>query len=357
MFFRWLLSPLWVVVVGRADATRQCTLLRTLAIAVEKQFPLVPFLEALADEAGGSWRWKVRGLAELISAGTSIPDALEAMPGILPCDTVAMIRVGAQTGNIVGALREAARLARRRGDEPTVHFHGTLVYLTTVVLALGLVGTFIMIWIIPKYRAIFDGFEVRLPALTEALIHFCGAVNWYLAIPFFPLGILGIWTGLSLALELMGWAPVHPGGPSSRIWPRLKSPHLLRCLSVAIEGRRPLSQALQILAEQHPDFAFRRRVAVISNDVERGDDCWIQLRAAGMLQRGEPALLEAAQRVGNLTWALRSMADRIERRAEYRCQIIVEFFDPVLVLCMGTVVGTFCISLFLPLIELLQKLS
>ena len=76
-----------------------------------------------------------------------------------------------------------------------------------------------------------------------------------------------------------------------------------------------------------------------------------------MLLRGEPALLEAAQRVGNLTWALRGMADSIERRAEYRYLIILEFFDPVLVLCMGIVVGTFCVSLFLPLTELLSKLS
>src|SRR5258708_4784723 len=175
MFLRWLLAPLWAVLMGRAEATRQGTLLWTLAVALEKQFPLVPFLEALADEAGGSWRWKVRGLADLISAGTSIPDALEAVPRILPGDTVALIRVGAQTGNLTGALREAARLARRRGEEPTVHFQGTIVYVAAVLLALTGVSLFIMVWIIPKYKAIFNGFDVRLPALTELVIQICDA--------------------------------------------------------------------------------------------------------------------------------------------------------------------------------------
>lgn len=360
-FFRWLLAPFWTALLGRAQATRQATLLWTLAVAVEKQFPIVVFLEALADEAGGSWRWKVRGLAELIAVGTSIPDALEAMPGILPRDTVAMVRVGAQTGNLVGALREAARLTRRRGEEPDVHIQGTLVYLATVVLALCLVGTFIMIWIIPKYKAIFAGFDVRFPALTESVIHFCDnfAEYWFLGFPLVLLAFLCFWSFVSLGLELMGLGPVwgQPHWLSSHLWPRLKSPHLLRCLSVAVEGGRPLPEALQLLADRHPDYGFRRRLALIANEVARGDNCWLVLRAAQMLRRGEPAMLDAAQRVGNLVWALRGMADTIERRAEYRHQIIVEFIDPVLVLCLGTVVGTFCISLFLPLIELLNKLS
>ena len=262
IFFRWLLAPVWAVLFGRAESTRQGILLWTLAVAVEKQFPLVSFLEALADEAGGSWRWKVRGLAELISAGASIPDALEAMPGILPHDTLAMIRVGAQTGNMDGALREAARLARRRGEEPAVNILGTLAYLTIVTLSLGLVGTFIMIWIIPKYKKIFEGFDVKLPALTETMTQFCDAFGayWYLAFPLFLLGILCSWSFMTFGLELMGLAPAwgRPHGLSSRLWPRFKTPHLLRCLSIAVEAGRPLPQALDILAEQHPDTSFRR---------------------------------------------------------------------------------------------------
>jgi type II secretory pathway component PulF len=361
IFFHWLLGPLWGVIMGRAEATRQATLMWTLASAVEKHFPLVAFLETVADEAGGSWRRKVRGLAELIAAGTSIPDALEAMPGILPRETVAMIRIGAQTGNMIGALREGARQARRQGEEPAAHFQGTLVYLATILLALSVIGTFIMIWIIPKYKAIFAGFDVKFPPLTEAVIGFCDGFSqyWFLGFPIFVLAILGLWSFMSLGLELMGLAAVWNRSRThlSQFLPRLKSPHLLRCLSIAVEGGRPLPEALQLLADRHPDISFRRRLDEISSEVASGNNCWLVLRAARMLRRGEPVLLEAAQRVGNLTWALRGMADRIERRAEYRYQLLVEFIDPILFLLIGTAIGTFCLSMFLPLIELLNKLS
>ena len=76
-----------------------------------------------------------------------------------------------------------------------------------------------------------------------------------------------------------------------------------------------------------------------------------------MIRRGELTLLEAAQRVGNLPWALRSIADNIERRALYRLHVTMQFFDPALTLAVGFVVGTFCVSMFLPLTELLERLT
>ncbi|HTI51034.1 MAG TPA: type II secretion system F family protein, partial [Planctomycetaceae bacterium] len=104
-FLLWIAGPLGPMFFFRAQAARQATLLWTLAVAVEKQVPLAPFLEALGDEAPGRWRWMLRGLAGLLHSGSSIPDALDAMPGLLPVETVAMIRVGAETGRLGPALR------------------------------------------------------------------------------------------------------------------------------------------------------------------------------------------------------------------------------------------------------------
>ncbi len=359
-FIGWLLGPLWMVFFGRSQATRQATLLWTLVVAVEKQFPLVPFLEALAEEAGGRWRWKVRGLSDLISAGVSIPDALEAIPGILPNDAVALVRVGAQSGNMAGALREAANLARRRSENTGMRFQGTLLYLCLLFMVLGVITTFVMIWIIPKYRAIFEGFDAKLPALTETVIRASDrwGQHWYLVI-FFPLGLLGMWLAMSISLEALGWGPGwrNPLQAANNLWPRLKTPHILRCLSVAVDAARPLADALTTIATRHPDREFRLQMKDLAAAVTRGDDCWSVLHTARMLRPGEVAILESAQRVGNLVWALRGMADGIERRSEYRFQLLMEFVHPALILAVGSIVGTFCVAMFLPLITLVQRLS
>jgi len=360
-FFRWLLGPWWVLFFDRTEATRQRTLLWTLAVAVDKQFPMVPFLQALADEAGGRWRWKLRGLAELITAGVSIPEALEAIPGLLPRDTVVMIRVGASSGNMSGALREAARLAGRRSLTPIGQYHGSLIYVCALLGAMTVITTFLMIWIMPKYKAIFAGFDVRLPALTEFVIGTSDllASYWYLVLLSIPAGCLVIWMMVGVGLELIGCGPwwSRPSILLSRFWPRMKTPHVLRSLSVAVDGGRPLPQALTALSQQNSEVTFRRMMMQIADDVSRGNDCWLALRGAGMLRRGEPALLEAAQKLGNLVWALRGMADGIERRADYRYHILLELIHPVIIVAVAIVVGTLCAGMFVPLITLVEQLS
>ena len=358
ILIRWLLGRLSAVLFDRTEATRQMTLLWTLAVAVEKQLPVGAFLEALADEAGGDWRWKVRGLAELLAAGASIPDAIEAMPGVLPRDTVAMIRVGATTGNLSGALREGARLARRRSESTGMRFQGTVLYLYLLLFALGLVASFILIWIIPKFKFIFAGFDVKLPNLTQVLIS-AGDSGLGIVVCLFPLVMTLLWMALSYSLEVIGWAPAwsKPMQFTTRLLPRFKSPHVLRCLSIAVDGGRPLSDALNTLAGMHPDIRLRLQMMVVAEVVASGDDCWHALCRARMLNSGEAAMLEAARRVGNLAWALRGMADGIERRFEYRCQLMMEFVHPAVVVATGAVIGLFCVAIFLPLIELLNKLS
>jgi type IV pilus assembly protein PilC len=359
-FLGWLLGPLWTLFFDRAQAMRQATLLWTLAVALEKQIPLDAFLESLADEAGGRWRWKVRGLADLISAGVSVPDALEAMPGVLPADTVALVRVGSRTGNLTGALREAAALARRRSENTSTRFQGVLLYLCLLFLVLGTISSFIMIWIIPKYKAIFEGFDSKLPALTETIITASdlGARYWYLMAAF-PVLLLAMWLAMSISLEAFGWGPAwnRPLSLTYDLWPRFKTPHVLRCLSIAVDAGRPLAEAVTTIATRHPDQRLRLRVRDLAAAIERGDDCWSSLRAARMLRPGEAGLLEAAQHVGNLAWALRGMADDIERRAEYRYLLFMEFIQPALLVTVGTIIGIFCLGMFLPLTELLNKLS
>ena len=355
---RWILSPFWMLFYDRAESARQATLLWTLAAALERKFPVVPLLEALADEAGGSWRWKVRGLADLISAGVSIPGAIEASGGILRPDAVALIRVGAESGGLLGALREAAELARRRTEAPAFKFQGAMIYLCLVMTVLASVSTFIMIFIIPKYKVIFEGFETKLPAATEALIFLCDGAGALLPLLVPPM-IVALWVLLALSLDLIGLGPAWDQRLrlGSRFWPHSRAPHVLRCLGIAVDAATPISTVLNTIVSEHPDPLLRWRLAGVASGVEAGEDCWQSLRAAGFLRWSEAGLLTAAERAGNLGWALRCVADGIERRLEYRYRLLLELVQPVMVAAAGAVVAGFCLSLFLPLISVLDKLS
>lgn len=357
-FFEWITGPIWSVLLFRARAARQATLLWTLAVAVEKRVALVPFLEALADEAGGRWRRRMRGLADLLNAGVSIPDALEAVPGLLPADTLMLIRIGSESGQLGPALREAATQFSRRSESARPPTGSSLFYLCGLAFVLLSIVSFVMYWIVPKFRAIFDGFEIQLPQLTQWLIFSTDFAFTYLLI-LGPVALVSMLALLAVSFELMGLGG-GGSGPSrwmTRWFARLQAPLVLRSLSLGVDGARPIHAPLTTLATRHPDAQLRRRMAQVDEQISRGLSCWQSLLAVGMLRGGETVLLDAAERVGNLGWALRGVAESIERRSEHRMRIIVELLRPVGILVMGLAVGVFVVAMFLPLIEMIVRLS
>ena len=69
------------------------------------------------------------------------------------------------------------------------------------------------------------------------------------------------------------------------------------------------------------------------------------------------AVLAAAQRAGNLAWALREMADGMRRRVAYRLQAWIQILFPTAVVSLALVVMFFWAAFFLPLIALIQRLT
>ncbi|MBT6157643.1 MAG: hypothetical protein HOK71_02780 [Planctomycetaceae bacterium] len=342
----------------RARAARQSALLSVLAIATEKQLPLTPILDAFADDSRLGWRHQVHDLSDMLQAGTSLPDAIEAVHGLLPPDVVMAARVGAESGTLAAALKMAAeRLAPR--DTTTVSSPASIVvYLMFVtVVMLGIVA-FIMVYIVPKFKRIFEDFGTELPSMTIFVIdasHFA-ATYGLLLIPF----IFGVvWVAMVYAVAA-GRPTVPMTGPFKLLtimMPRIATGGVLRSLSIAVAAGRPLIGALSTMAGVHPAPAIRRRIGDIADEVEQGHNCWQAMLASGLISRRETALLSAAERAGNLDWALRRTADNVDSRISFRFNALVEFVRPVLMLLYAGVVGTVVVGLFMPLVKLLNDLS
>src|SRR5262249_18347126 len=139
-------------------------------------------------------RYQLRSLADLLHAGTSVPDALEATPGVISPDVVMLVRVGASSGRLTTALREAASRISRRTETTRWPAGGSLLYLVSLGLVLTLVWSFILYWIVPKFKVIFEGFDIELPELTKTVIQVSDVIvqHFYAVIPLAILGIVAV---------------------------------------------------------------------------------------------------------------------------------------------------------------------
>jgi type II secretory pathway component PulF len=126
---------------------------------------------------------------------------------------------------------------------------------------------------------------------------------------------------------------------------------------MAAQQGQPLPKTVAALAGCYPKWSIRRRLHDLLVDLTRGMDCAASMRARGLISDADVAVLHAAERVGNLPWAMREIADGTRRRLAYRLQAWLQVLFPAAIVVFGVLVMLFYLSYFVPLLSLIQKLA
>lgn len=340
-----------VTLFVRWRASRQEMLLWALAIAAERGMPLASAFEVVPARS----EEKQIILREMLKSGAPLPQALAVVPAALPRDVQILIHAGWSVGKLPEALREAAELRRARAPGRAA-LVARSAYLVFVLVVIQVVASFMLYFIIPKFEAIFQDFGVPLPRVTLFVI----AASHFLVRATGP--ILAVVLLLEVAFLLI--LPVSLAGLWSwevplfdRLLKRKHAALVLRCLAWVVDGNRPLTSGLGLLAQFYPSTWVRVRLDHVHQDVAEGADCWDALEQRGLIRPTEKALFASARRAGNLAWALREAAESGERRASYRLQVGLQALGALVLVGLGLLVLVLTSAYFVPLITLIRRLE
>jgi type II secretory pathway component PulF len=290
-----------------------------------------------------------------------LADAIWLTPGALPRDAALAVKVGEDTGDLLGAMRAAnpSLLFERTLARPVLW---RLAYIVPVLLMFVL---FMKIKIEPSFVKIFADFDQPLPYFSQLIFGmplvslvfpaFAGdalsllvVLAFVAATVFLALGVAGIlqWRGtwrpwLPVLRPIVNWVDAAP---------------VLRLMALETQRGRPLT-ALSSAARLHPKAAVRQRLQAIVQDLNGGVAWQKSLYQQRLLSVADVAVLAAAERAGNLPWALEETADSFERRANYRLQALAQVVAPLLLVPVALLAGAMIVAYFLPLTNLIRSLS
>jgi type II secretory pathway component PulF len=354
IFFLFIAAMGTMVILAWWSVTKQDALLHILAIAAERGMPLAPAVAAFADQYRGFRYRRIMHLAARLNWGATLPDALEGARSLITRDAILLAWVGQAAGRLPKALRTAAE--SRSSQLPVwTSIASRLAYILVLMLGMEGISGFILYRIVPRFESIFRDFNLPLPDVTILVID-----TAHFLIVFGPVTSLFLLAQVILLLFLpisfLGWGrfsmPIF-----DRLLGRRHTALVLRSLSLIVEGGKPISLGLNLLADHYPTFWFRRRLRGTAKYVRGGVD-WIEaLRRHGVIRAADAAVLASAESVGNLAWALEELAETAERRLATRIQIVIQTSFPVVVVILGMLVFILATAYFLPLVHLIQNLS
>lgn len=362
MFLLIVLPGLIAVYVVRCVVearARRAQFLWFLAVTTKSQRPLASELMGWGRAHPGRYGSRVMEVARDIGVGESLADALEAQSGLLIPSDLMSVRVAEQTGTLAATLRDCAvrQTQALKGDSVVRNASGTAIWLWAVVVVAITITSFLMYYIVPKFKQIFMGFHTELPGVTVLLINLSDTFVDYGAI-FSP-----VFAALSMVLLwacgeafLRGWSETWLAwrlgyGRQSEI------PRLLRRMRGAVVSKLPWPAALQPMVLKHSQSDIRSRLERVLGRVTAGMGVWPAMRDSGLLNARDVSLLEMAERANNLEWALAALAESKERALVHRWQVLLTLSVPVFTVVAGLAVMLICIGFFMPLVKLLNDLS
>ena len=358
IFLAFLMADVEIRIAGARDRARQVEFVWLLALAVKSGRPLSDEIEAYAQGTWGRRHRLLVDMAERLRNGVPLTE-LAVPQGLLPRSAAMQIHAGVVSANLQSTLRKTALRVTREliDDDESVNSGGALIYPAAMIPIACLIVGFLMYYIIPKFKRIFDDFGTELPQPTILLIQLSDAVVnfWYVfGRPLFYIPII-IFIFVSMA-QYYGWR-VMLQSVLGRWFIRWHTPDVMRALAQSVEQKIPLEQALNSIAKHPGPIRLRDRLAWAVESLQAGTPNWQTLQAAGLLKHSETLVLETAEQTGNLPWALETLATNLERRSAFRVSAFMEFARPILLIGMSLIVGFVAFAMFLPLVKLLNDLS
>jgi type II secretory pathway component PulF len=325
-----------------------------IATAVEKGIPLAKAAHAFAADRHDKLGRRVRVLAEQLSRGVSLDEALWVARIRLPTDMLLAVRT-AHVTNSVGTLVNSSR--NTTGLDITLQkAAGKCFYLIVLAIVAAIAIGYLQMKINPAFAKIFADFQQKAPTRLFWL-----SPNLPFAVT--PLGIASIMFLVGLVGLLFYFVARYTGQlrwdpPLAReIVLPLDEALVLRSLGEAVEHNQPIYAMVAALARKYPKGYIRSRLQSASNQMSNGVDWCDSLHASQLLPAADAAVLKSAERVGNLSWAMNDTAERLVRRFVRRAGGVMAVAFPLVLLVFAGIVLSVTCGLLDPLAELITRLS
>lgn len=333
---------------------------RQLSTLQDAGLPILRSLRILEGQAKpGPLKASLIGVIEDVESGNTLSEAMAKQPKAFDNLYVNMVKAGEAGGALEVILQRLAEF-KEKAQTLKRKVQGAMVYPVAVItVATGIVG-FIMYWIIPKFKDIFNDFGVELPQITIVLITMSDwVVNYFYLIPAIPIGLYlfikivkknktGAYIVDRIALKI----PII-----GQIISKSTVARTCRTLGTLIASGVPILESLSIARDTAGNEVFRKAFDHIHQSIREGESMAVPLKETRIVDDLVVNMVDVGEETGALDNMLYKVADVYDEEVSVLIESLVNLLEPLMVVVLGLIVGFIVIALFMPLVKLLNELS
>jgi type IV pilus assembly protein PilC len=228
-----------------------------------------------------------------------------------------------------------------------------------IVIAGGVVG--VILWkVIPTFASLFSGLGADLPLPTRIVISLSNNLVRYF--PFIFVGVGAAAYGFKSYYATKGGRRVIDQVVLKmpilgNIMRKIAVARFCRTLATLISSGVPILDGLEITAKTAGNSVIEDAIMVTRSSIERGETISVPLKETKVFPPMVTQMIAVGEATGALDDMLAKIADFYEEEVDTAVAGLLTLLEPIMIAVLGVVVGGIVIAMYLPIFDLISKLT
>ena len=344
----------------KVSAKNLAVFTRQFSVMIDAGLPLVQCLDILGtQEEDKNFAAVILQTRSDVESGASLADAMRKHPKTFDPLFTNMVAAG-EAGGILDTILKRLATYIEKAVKLQGQVKSAMIYPVAVIVIAGAVVGLILWKVIPTFASLFAGLGAELPLPTRVVIALSDNL-----VRFFPFLFVG---GGAIAYALKAYY-ASPGGRRAIDALSLKLPILgnilrkiavarfCRTLSTLISSGVPILDGLEITAKTAGNAIVKDSVMVTRKSIERGETISAPLKETKVFPPMVTQMIGVGEATGALDTMLAKIADFYEEEVDTAVAGLLTLLEPIMIAILGVVVGGIVIAMYLPIFDLISKLT
>lgn len=336
---------------------------RQFSTMVDAGVSLVRCLDVLGSQTQDPKLKKILGdIGERVEGGESLSRAMQRHPKAFSNLFIGLIRAGEIGGVLEESLQRLSHFLEKdvelRRKVKSAMTYPVLVF----VMSTG-ITFFLVYWFVPQWAKILEDLDLSakdIPAPTQFLIALAYNLehNWHIIV-IVVAAIIFSWKlfvstrfGRRVADRLKLKVPVF-----GKLHHKICMARFSRTMGTLLTSGVPILQAMETVAGTVGNTIMADAVMAARARIREGDRIGDPLQESRLFPPMVVHMIGVGEESGSLDFMLQKIADFYEDEVEATLASLTAALEPIMIVGLGFVVGFIVISMFLPLVKVIEKLS
>ena len=333
---------------------------RQFSVMIDAGLPLVQCLDILGNQEEHKYFAQViLATRSDVEGGMSLAEAMKRHPKCFDALFCNMIAAG-EAGGILDTILKRLATYIEKAVKLKGQVKAAMIYPIAVITIACLVIGVILWKVIPTFASLFAGLGAELPLPTRIVIGLSN--NLVRFMPFILVGLFGIGWGFKAYYGTEKGRHVIDAitlkmpilGPILR---KIAVARFCRTLSTLMASGVPILDGLDITARTSGNAIIEEAILTTRKSIERGETIAAPLKETGVFPGMVVQMIGVGEATGALDTMLGKIADFYEEEVDVAVEGLLTLLEPVMIAFLGGAVGGIVIAMYMPIFDLISKLT